>query len=63
MSVDNQDYIISINNTASIIKSKLDSEVVEFIFQKYGAHDTDDLSPAYLPDVFNELHSIETDLR
>ncbi len=63
MSVNNTDYKISINNAASIIESELGSEVVESVFQKYGAHNTDDLNPAYLPDVFNELYAIEADLR
>lgn len=63
MSVNNTDYKISINNAASIIESELGIEVVESVFQKYGAHNTDDLNPAYLPDVFNELYAIESDLR
>lgn len=63
MSVNNTDYKISINNAASIIELELGSEVVESVFQKYGAHNADDLNPAYLPDVFNELYAIETDLR
>jgi hypothetical protein len=63
MSVNNTDYKIGINNAASIIESELGSEVVNFVFQKYGAHDIDDLNPAYLPDVFNELYAIEADLR
>jgi hypothetical protein len=63
MSVNNQDYIISIDNAASIISSELGDAVVESVFQKYGAHDIDDLNPAYLPDVFSELYAIEADLR
>jgi hypothetical protein len=63
MSVNNQDYIISINNAASIISSELGDAVVESVFQKYGAHGIEDLNPAYLPDVFSELYAIETDLR
>lgn len=63
MSVNSTDYKISIDNAASIIESELGSEVVESVFQKYGAHNTDDLNPAYLPDVFNELYAIEADLR
>lgn len=63
MSVNNTDYKISINNAASIISSELGIEVVESVFQKYGAHSTDDLNPAYLPDVFNKLYAIEADLR
>ncbi len=63
MSVNNTDYKIGINNAASIIESELGSEVVDFVFQKYGAHDINDLNPAYLPDVFNEFYAIEADLR
>ena len=63
MSINNQDYIISINNAASFISSELGSEVVDSVFQKYGAHDTDDLDPAFLPEVFSEMYAIESDLR
>ena len=63
MLVNNQDYIISIDNAASIISSELGDAVVESVFQKYGAHHIDDLNPAYLPDVFSELYAIEADLR
>jgi hypothetical protein len=63
MPVNNQDYIISINNAASIISSELGNAVVESVFRKYGAHDIDDLNPAYLPEVFSELYAIEADLR
>lgn len=63
MSVNNQDYIISINNAASIISTELGNAVVESVFQKYGAHNTEDLNPVYLPDVFSELYAIEADLR
>lgn len=63
MSINNQDYIISINNAASFISSELGSEVVDSVFQKYGAHDTDDLDPAFLPEVFSEMYAIESDLK
>ena len=63
MSVNNQDYIISIDKAASIISSELGDAVVESVFQKYGAHNIDDLNPTYLPDVFSELYAIEVDLR
>lgn len=63
MSVNNQDYIISINNAASIISTELGNAVIESVFQKYGAHNTDDLNPVYLPDVFSELYAIEAELR
>lgn len=61
--ISNQDYRISIEESSAIIAEELGIKVVESVFQKYGAHSTDDLNPAYLPDVFNELYAIESDLR
>lgn len=62
-SISKQDYINSIEESASIICSELGPEVVDSVFQRYGAHSVEDLDPAYLPDVFNELYAIEADLR
>ena len=58
-----ENWIINIENTASTISSQLGSAVFDFIFQKYGAHCVEDLSPCDLPDVFSELYAIEADLR
>ena len=56
-------YITSIEESASIISSHVGSAIVDFVFQKYGAHCVEDLSPCDLPDVFSELYAIEADLR
>lgn len=63
MPINNQDYIINIRYAAAFISSELGSEVVDSVFQKYGAHDTDDLDPAFLPEVFSEMYAIELDLK
>lgn len=56
-------YIISIEESASIISSQVGSAVVDSVFQKHGAHSVEDLNPCDLPDVFSELYAIEADLR
>lgn len=61
--ISTQDYRISIEESSSIITKNLGNTVVESVFQRYGAHNADDLNPAYLPDIFNELYAIESDLR
>jgi len=55
-------YIISIEESASIISSKVGSAVVGSVFQRYGAQSVEDLNPCDLPDVFSELYAIEADL-
>mgnify|MGYP000455521324 CR=1 FL=1 len=62
-SISNSDYIASIKESASIICSEIGTEVVDSVFQRYGAHCVEDLSPCDLPDVFSELYAIEADLR
>lgn len=59
----NSDYVTSIEESASIICSEIGSEVVDSVFQRYGAQCVEDLNPADLPDVFSELYAIEADLR
>ena len=56
-------YITSIEESASIISSKIGMAVVSSVFQRYGAHNVEDLNPCDLPDVFSELYAIEADLR
>ena len=56
-------YVTSIIESASIICSEIWTEVVDSVFQRYGAHCVEDLSPCDLPDVFSELYAIEADLR
>ncbi len=62
-SISNSDYIASIEESASIICSEIRPEVVDSVFQRYGAQCVEDLNPADLPDVFSELYAIEADLR
>ncbi|BBH26862.1 hypothetical protein SG0102_17960 [Intestinibaculum porci] len=62
-SISNNDYIVSIEESASIIYSEIGPEVVDSVFQRYGAQCVEDLNPADLPDVFSELYAIEADLR
>lgn len=56
-------YEINIDNLAALIDSQLGSSVVASVFKRYGAHGTWDLNPWHLQDVFNELHSIEADIK
>ena len=60
--VSNADYIASIEQSISVIGTKLDSSVVKSVFERYGAHDIEDLNPSDLPEVFSELYAIEADL-
>lgn len=62
-SISNSDYIASIEESASIICSEIGPEVVDSVFQRYGAQCVEGLNPADLPDVFSELYAIEADLR
>lgn len=61
--INNYDYFASIEQSVSVISAELSSRVAESVFERYGAHDIEDLNPSYLPDVFSELYAIEADLR
>lgn len=61
-SINNLDYIASIEQSISVISNEIGSKVVEAVFECYGAHSVDDLNPVYLPEVFSELYAIESDL-
>jgi len=61
--IEKDSYIISIEESASIISSQVGSAVVDSVFQRYGAQSVEDLNPCDLPDVFSELYAIEADLR
>lgn len=63
VSINNSDYIASIEQSASIISDELGNKVIEAVFERYGAHGTEDLDSSYLPDVFSELYAIEADIR
>ena len=63
MTINEKDsYIISIEESASIISSQLGSAVVDSVFKRYDACGLWDLKPVHLPDVFSELYAIEADL-
>lgn len=64
MTINEEDsYITSIEESASIISSQVGSAVVDSVLEKYGAHSVEDLNPSVLPDIFSELYAIEADLR
>ena len=60
--VSNADYIASIEQSVSVIGTKLDSSVVRSVFERYGAHGIEDLNPSDLPEVFSDLYAIEAGL-
>ena len=61
--ISNSNCIASIEQSVSVISAELGNSVAESVFERYGAHDTEDLNPSYLPDVFSDLYAIEADLR
>ncbi|WP_337602818.1 hypothetical protein [Acidaminococcus timonensis] len=60
-SISKQDYINSIEESASIICSEIGAEVVDSVLQRYVAQCIEDLAPIDLPDVFSELYALEAD--
>lgn len=58
-----ENWIINIENTASMISFQLGAAVVDRVFHRYGASNVDDLNPSDMSDVFTELYAIEEDLR
>ena len=57
-----KNLIISIENSAAAVESRLGSAVVKSVLERYGAHEIQDLNPSDLPEIFSELYSIEADL-
>ena len=58
-----ENLLISIENSAAYIASENKSETVDFVLAKYGAKSIDQIPFCYLSEVFNELDTIESDLR
>ena len=58
-----ENWITNIENSASTISSQLGSAVVDGVFQKFGAHSIEDLSPSDYQEVFSELFIIEADTK
>lgn len=63
LNISNYDFIASIEHSVSVISAELGNRAVESVFERYEAHDIEDLNPSFLPDVFSELYAIEVDLR
>ena len=57
-----KNWIINIENSATAVEAQLGSSVVNFVFERYGAHSIKDLNQSNLPAVFSELYAIEADL-
>ncbi len=57
-----KNLIISIENSAAAVESRLGSAVVKSVLERYGAHEIQDLNPSDLPEIFSELYAIEADL-
>ena len=57
-----KNLIISIENSAAAVESRLGSAVVKSVLERYGAHEIQDLNPSDLPEAFSDLYAIEADL-
>lgn len=60
---DRQNWIINIENSATVIEAQLGPATVQSVFERYGAKNVCDLTSSDLPEVFSELYAIEADLR
>ena len=61
-SYERQNWIINIENSDAAVESYLGSAVVKSVFERYGAHEIQDLNPSDLPNVFSDLYAIEVDM-
>lgn len=61
-SYERQNWIINTENSAAAVESYLGSAVVKSVFERYGAHDIQDLNQSDLPNVFSDLYAIEVDM-
>lgn len=57
------DYLASIEESASYISSEIGPEVIQSIYQRFGAINLDEIKTAYLPELFSEIYAIEADLK
>lgn len=57
-----RNWITNIESSAAAVESQLGSAVVNSVFERYGAHSVEDLSPSDLPEVFSDLYAIVADL-
>lgn len=56
-------WLINIENCASVIESQLGAAVVQSVLNRYGAQSIWNLNPSNLSEVFSDLYAIEADLR
>ncbi len=56
-----EDWLMNIESTAAIVEEKYGSEAVEFVFKKYRASCSEELSPADYSEVFGELYQMSVD--
>jgi len=57
------DLLISIENAAKYVTSRMGATEVDWILGMYGAKSIEDLHPSEYEAVFSELHQREADLR
>lgn len=57
------DYVSSIEESASAISREIGSEVVKSVYRRFGANSLEEIKTADLPDVFSEVYAIEADLK
>lgn len=57
------DLLISIENSADYVASKMGDKEVFWILSKYGANSIEELNPRVYEEVFGELYQREADLR
>lgn len=61
--IDNESWLISIEQTADFVARHLGKETVQALFQKHNATCLEDLNPCHYSEVFSELYQYEADLR
>ena len=61
-SYERKNWIINIENSATAVESCLGKTIVKSIFERYGAHEIQDLSPSDFSNVFSDIYAIEVDM-
>lgn len=61
MKLSKRDWIINIENAASIVAAEYGKAVVDSVFRRYGAHSLNDLASCYYSEVFADLEQIAND--
>ena len=61
--VDNESWLISIENSANYISEQVGTLTVKAVLERYDAINFEELNPRHYSEVFSELFAIEADLR